>query len=384
MNQSGIYIHFPFCEKKCSYCDFYSIENLSKACIFTNSLLSEIELRSQRHESKPNLSSIFIGGGTPSLLPPESIGRILQSIKSHFSFGEDIEITIECNPDSTLLENLHDYRKLGINRISLGVQSFARDELISLGRLHTPEQAAAAFHSARSAGFDNIGIDLIFAVPGQSARSWSRTIDKALELGPNHISAYSLIYEKGTPLYKSLADGDVSRVRENDEVIYYETIIHRLAAGGYEHYEVSNFALSGKYCRHNLDIWHGGRYFAFGPSAHGYIGNQRYWNVRNIDEYIFLVGKGRLPVSGCEEISGFDCIAERIMLGLRADGIDPGRFQADFGIDIKSDIAGLIESLAEHNFIIPNESNIRLSKKGYLIADELIAKVVLAIEKAMN
>jgi len=299
----GIYLHFPFCISKCHYCDFYSITELSPIDNFVNALCKEIQLQdSISRIHKPKVDTIFLGGGTPSLLKPSQLEIIIETLYKYFDIAQNTEFTIECNPGTLTETSLKEFRGLGINRLSIGVQSFNQDELKFLQRIHTTDDAVKSIEIARKSGFENISIDLIFSIPGQTLESWNNTLEKTISMELEHISAYSLIYEKDTPLYNDWLNHKVEKTDEETEAKYYETLIEKLVNHGLEHYEVSNFAKPNKKCRHNLKYWQGEEYFAFGPSANGYLNNTRYWNVKNLKLYFDSINQNKLPIEGSEHI----------------------------------------------------------------------------------
>ncbi len=367
----GIYIHFPFCVHKCSYCDFYSIEELGRNGDFVFAVLKEIELFFTKYGKRPECNSLFLGGGTPSLLTVEQISSIIEKLEVYVDFTADAEMTAECNPGSTLEEKLNGFRDAGINRVSIGVQSFNKNELYFLERIHNEDEAERAIEKACAAGFDNLSLDLIYSIPGQTMQSWQHTLGRAISCNTDHISAYSLIYEKGTPLYKDLLIGKVKAQPEEIDFEMYLYCIEKLTNAGFEHYEVSNYAKPGKYCRHNLDIWHGGRYFAFGPSAHGYTGNIRYWNVRSINRYIKSISESRLPVEGTETIGTKEELNERIYLGLRSDGLDISCMGAKFGFNVEERLGDITGEWIKKGYAFKDNGKIRLTPEGYLLCDEL-------------
>jgi oxygen-independent coproporphyrinogen-3 oxidase len=299
----GIYVHIPFCQHKCSYCDFYSVVQLQFTEQFVRALCQEMQLYAERMPelAEQPIATVFLGGGTPSLLPLPQLEAIVRQLRALFPIAEDAEWSIEANPGTVDLERLRAIRALGFRRISFGVQSFQEAELRFLERIHTPQEARAAVEWAHAAGFDSINVDLMFAIPGQTLRSWERTLQEALALAPHHISAYSLIWEPGTPLYARWQRGEVHPVAEELDTQMYALVAQFLEAAGYVHYEVSNFARPGHCCRHNLLYWHGQEYLAVGPSAHGFLRGRRYWNVRSLHGYVRRIAAGELPIAGMEQ-----------------------------------------------------------------------------------
>ncbi len=377
---SGIYLHIPFCEKKCSYCDFYSIESTPLMETFVATLIKEIDLRHSSLVTRH--SSLFLGGGTPSLLLPSQLERILTAIRSHWEFADDAEWTMECNPGTITLEKLRAYRELGINRLSFGVQSFNAAELAFLERIHTAEEAEQAMELARAAGFTNVNMDLMFALPPQTMESLDNNITRMLALDPDHISAYSLIYEHGTPLYAQLQKGLVTPHDEELDAEMYAHVMQRLTAAGYVQYEVSNFAKPGMQCRHNLLYWHAEQYVAMGPSAHGYVDDVRYWNIRSLAAWTQHVNDGLLPEANRETLGRTERMFERAFLGLRADGIDLVDYAAEFGVNVIEALGNDARIWLEEGLITIVHDRLALTSAGYQLCDELTLRTISAIERA--
>lgn len=371
----GLYLHVPFCEKKCSYCDFYSIESMTHIERFTDVLLQEIALRNHQYDGTP-VTSVFFGGGTPSLLTPEAITRINKTLREAMLFADDAEWTMECNPGTVTLERLVAYRASGVNRLSFGVQSFTASELAFLDRIHDAKQAEQAMELARQAGFDNVNMDLMFAVPGQTIDTLAYNLERMIALDPDHISAYSLIYEQGTPLYSKLKKGLVQPLPEETDVEMYKLVIETLRAAGYVQYEVSNFAKPSRQCRHNLTYWHAEQYMAFGPSAHGFVGNTRYWNKRSLTAWMDDVGKGILPEANREELTEQDLLSEFLFLHLRADGIPLETVRQRFGIELRQSLQPNLTYWIEEGFIEETNNILRLTAEGYRVCDELTVKIL--------
>ena len=381
---TGLYIHIPFCEKKCSYCDFYSITTLNLVDNFVDALLIEIDLRLKDYNrGKPKINTVFFGGGTPSLLNPNQLEKIISKLKDNFDISDDAEWTMESNPATFDKDLLLDFRKLGINRLSIGVQSFNDLELEFLSRIHNADQAYNAIGQARDAGFDNINLDLIFSIPEQTFDTINYSIEKALEFKPEHLATYSLIYEPGTPLYQEFSKGNVKKIDDDIDAMIYENISRELVKSGYEHYEISNFALNGKQCIHNLNYWNSGEYFAFGPSAHGFLDGIRYWNIKSLDFYYQYLKTKRLPVYGREKLTRNDILNEKIFLGLRAMGINLAEFKKEFNIDIITVASNLLKNWGLKNLFDVDDNFLKLNIKGYAICNELSAQLISVVEKEM-
>lgn len=378
----GLYLHIPFCEKKCIYCDFYSLETTNLIEEFVETLLTEIDLRAAQMQGfQGEFDTIFFGGGTPSLLTVEQMSRILTRLHKHFRIAAGAEQTMECNPGTITPETLRGYRGLGLNRLSYGVQSFFAEDLTFLSRIHTSSEAEDAVKLSRDAGFENVNLDLMFALPNQSFERWQANLETALRLETNHISAYSLIFEPGTPLNAMLREGRVRKQDEERDAEMYDYAIHLLAEHGYEQYEVSNFAKGGKVCLHNCIYWQGDEYLSFGPSAHGYWNGVRYWNARSLKRYTDSVRSGTLPVANSEKLTPKDQMFERAFLELRARGIRKQAFMRDFGISIDTALAPLVKEFTRDGLLLNSEDRIKCSPKGYAVCDAITLEMIALLEK---
>ena len=378
-NNAGLYIHIPFCEKKCPYCDFYSVTELALKPRFLKALIAEMELVSAEGLS---FDTLYIGGGTPSVYGYNDIGQIVTAILQNFDFRPDSQITIEVNPGTVSLEQLKGYREAGINRINFGVQSFYQKNLDFLGRIHTANEARNAITEAQRAGFKNIGLDLIFGLPDQTKPDWLADLKQAVEYDPTHLSCYMLTYEKGTPLYNGLKDGRVQPLAEDNVRALFETTIDFLEDHGYFQYEISNFARIGKdgephVSRHNLKYWTLVPYIGLGPAAHSFVDPQRYWNVSCVGPYIEAIESGRLPVADREVLSEEQQMIETIYLGMRMTaGIDLIGFKAKYGIDFIKTYKAVISDLAERNYIEVKNSRCALTRRGRVFLDSITSMFV--------
>jgi len=367
---AGIYIHTPFCAVKCIYCDFYSIANREEAIPrFVKAIITEIE-RCEVDTSDWEIDTIFLGGGTPSLLESKHIESILKSIQTKYDLSSVTEFTLEANPGEAPKDRLKEFRNLGINRLSMGVQSLEPDLLKFLTRIHSVEQIFETYDNARSIGFDNVSFDLIYSIPGQTWEVWERDINRIIDLEPNHISAYTLTLEKGTDLFRLVKDKKV-RMPENEITGEWFLKTHQLMeSNGYSSYEISNFSQPGFECRHNLHYWKIHPYLAFGPSAHGFDGTNRWNNSRSLDLFLQQIESGNSPISITETLTEKDKLNELIGFGLRMnDGIDlkkiPEIFQTQFGENLK-----IIEKKWAGCFI-KNENSISLTKTGMVFGDAI-------------
>ena len=310
---AGIYIHIPFCKSRCKYCDFFSTTHIEKQQQYVEALLAEWQYR--QHELNEEVRTIYIGGGTPSTLQIEHLQTIVEVIKQKAK-SERQEITLEANPGDITLHKAQAWRNMGINRLSIGVQSFDDELLQLIGRRHNAEQARQAVTIAQEAGFDNISIDLMYALPSQTMQQWQSDVAQALQLGVQHISSYGLIYEEGTVLTTLLDHGVVEAVDEEVEMQMYDYLVEQLTANGFIHYEVSNFALPDRESKHNSSYWNNTPYIGLGAGAHSYDGEQRQWNISDLDTYIQQANAHQLQPE-IERLTEEQRHMECIMLGLR-------------------------------------------------------------------
>ncbi len=385
----GLYIHIPFCEHKCIYCDFYSVapretrpHSELPTLSFVDSLTREILIRGAEERFRVSYDTVFFGGGTPTLLNEREIGAILDALARAFEIRSDAEITIEANPGTVNQEKLRAFRGLGINRISFGVQSFHEDDLRFLTRIHSADEARRCVHDAYRSGFENVSLDLMFALPGQTTERWRSNLDEAIKLAPTHLSCYSLIVEPNTPLSRMVSAKQISLLGVEDDAGLYELTMERLAANGYEQYEVSNFAKPGYKCRHNICYWSHSSYLGFGPSAHSYWrasgspgDSKRWWNVSSITGYNDTLGAGSLPVAGCESLTADQLRHEEFFLGLRSEGIDVSGFYRRHGRDLEIERGLQLDELISRELAVMENGRLRLTSKGYLVCDEICASM---------
>lgn len=373
---SALYIHIPFCDHKCIYCDFYSIITSDNITPFIEAVKKEIENYSKMYSSQRRFSSIFFGGGTPSLLNTKNIQSIIESLKSNFDVANDAEITLETNPGTVNIENLKNFKEIGINRISAGVQSFHDDDLKFLTRIHNRRTAIETVYNVVASGIDNINIDLIFNLPGQTKKRWLQNLEQTVKLPVKHISAYSLILERGTILNKMVLDGKVKIQDEDYDAELYKITIDFFEQHGFMQYEVSNFAKPGFECRHNNGYWQYREYISFGPSAHSFAENKRWWNFSSLKKYLNEIDKNGNACAGYEEISDEQKRDEYIMLALRSSGININKMKKIFGDEWLNDKNYYIKTLADENFLLYDEDRIKLTKKGYAVCDEILSKIL--------
>ncbi len=369
---SGIYLHIPFCDTKCIYCDFYSITNHSRKNELIDCLIKEIEDKSLSLKNK-HFDTIFFGGGTPSLLSYDEFMHLFDSLYSNLSLSKESEITIEANPGTLNSDKLKQLKKLPVNRISFGVQSFIDSELKFLTRIHSSQQAIDSVKSAQDTGFENINIDLIFALPNQSSENWKYNLQKAIELNTQHIAAYSLIYEEGTVLFDMYENKKVTKATDENERRLYDFTMDFMADKGFSQYEVSNYSKPGYECRHNLKYWERNEYIGFGPSAASFIENNRWVNVRDINEYIKRVNTNVKTYDFNEEIDLETSIYEYIFLGLRSKGIDLNEFSRRYDFEFSQRYNDTLDILTKNNLAVNNNSVVKLTSKGYALCDEILA-----------
>lgn len=375
--ERGIYIHIPFCLSKCPYCNFLSIPKGVIPDGYITAILKELEGR--REEGIRGIGTVYLGGGTPSLLPPEEVERILKSISRLYPF-EGREVTIEVNPGTVTLKDLEGYVNAGVNRISIGIQSF-NDKLLSiLGRTHTSKDGLMAFVWARKAGFKNIGIDIIHSIPTEGLSNLRKDIQTAISLRPEHISLYALTFEDGTPLKRKVEEGHLRPVGEEKEVEMFLLARDMLIDAGYEHYEVSNFSLPGLRSIHNQIYWKGGEYIGLGLGAHSY--EKKGWGVRRknteiLEEYIALIEKEGKAFVEEEELTKEEAMVEAIFLGLRTmEGIDLKDFEDRFGVSLERACREAIEELLSEGLLRVEGGSLRATGKGLLLLDEIVRKLL--------
>lgn len=375
MKETAIYIHIPFCDHKCIYCDFYSIINYDNVSSYLNALIKEIEIRGEEYSSDRKVISIFFGGGTPSFMEPEYIGRIIKAVRENFVVADDVEITLETNPGTVDEKKLKKFLSAGINRISIGIQSFNDDELKFLTRIHNSETAVATVHSAEKAGFKNISIDLIFNLPNQTKEIWQSNLEKAVGLPITHISAYSLILEKGTILNKMVLDGKVIMQDSDHDADLYELTIDYLFKNKFEQYEVSNFCLPGFECKHNNAYWRYKEYLGLGTSAHSFVNGKRWWNYSSLNFYLEKM-KTDNPVAGEETLTSEQIHEEYFMLAMRSKGLDINEYKNRFGNDWLEKKKDEIDKYAADGFLVIENNFIKFTSQGYALCDEIIAKLL--------
>ena len=369
----GVYVHIPFCASRCSYCDFFSTLQLADAgTSYVEAAVAEARLRRGELCGAP-VKTLYLGGGTPSQLPLPLLSRLIDGLRESLDLSDVEEFTVEANPDDVTPEWCRGVAALGVNRVSMGVQSFEDPILRLIGRRHTARQAMDAVANLREAGISNISIDLIFGLPGQTVTSWTASVEQAIALKPQHISAYGLSYEEGTRLWRQREQGEVVEVPEEQCLEMYRILVDELQAAGYEHYEISNFALPGYHSRHNSSYWDDTPYLGLGAAAHSYDGKVRRWNPHDLRQYMDKVLTGELACE-LEELSRSERYDERVMLGLRtARGVDAERLRMDFGDEAWR---YFIREAARHveagNLRVTEDGRYVLTRDGIMLSDSII------------
>ena len=383
---SALYVHIPFCEHKCIYCSFYSIESFAGKDRFLAALDREIGMVAER-SSLREVETLFFGGGTPSMLSPEEIGGIIARLQEFYTFAPDAEITMECNPGALNREWLEGYRDAGVNRLSFGVQSFHNDELKFLTRIHTAEQAEENIRLVRSV-FDNVSLDLIFALPGQTMERWTENMERAVDLGTDHISAYALIFEEGTPLNRMRIKGNVTPAENDLEGEMYDATVSFLAEHGLNQYETSNYARPGFACRHNIAYWERRPYDAFGPSAHSFTleGDHgiRRANVSSLTAYLHALEENSSPVVTVERLSQIEALEEIVLLGLRHGGLELTPFAVTAGRDLQEMASRTVGMMLSQGYGELTEKRLTLTPEGSIFADRLALEIVRETEENLG
>jgi oxygen-independent coproporphyrinogen-3 oxidase len=368
--QSGLYIHIPFCLSKCGYCSFYSIKSINLIPAFLSALKQEMEFYSNHFQS---FDTIYIGGGTPSLLTAQQLKEIFVAINKFYKIESPAEITIEVNPGDVSVEYFQSLHSLGINRLTIGIQSFDDRLLKFLGRRHSEKDAVEAIDSARTAGFTNFGIDLISGVHHQDIKLWKRTLQEALSFSPAHISCYQLSLEAKTPLNKKYEAEGIKLPKEEQQTKFFVTTAEELENAGYIHYEVSNFARSEKFkSKHNMKYWQHVPYLGLGPAAHSFLNNKRWWNKTSVKNYLKEIAQGQMPMENTEELSIEQLKLEALFLSLRTEvGIDLERYKTKYGSDLFADKKTIIDALIKNKLVELKNGFLTPTRAGMTVADSL-------------
>jgi oxygen-independent coproporphyrinogen III oxidase len=372
----GLYVHIPFCSAICNYCNFNrGLFDADLKQRYVAALLTEITRQSL--PTRPAVDTIYFGGGTPSLLEPEEVAQIIDACETHFAAAPDREVTLEANPETVTVDRLEGYRRAGVNRLSFGVQSFNDNELRRLSRLHGADRARAALRGARAAGFDNVSLDLMMWLPGQSVDVWLESVDEAAMLEPEHLSLYLLEVYPNAPLRDEMARAHWSQAPDEDAATMYMAAMERLEAAGYEQYEISNVARHGRRSRHNLKYWSDGEWLGFGCGAHSTRGGVRWKNVSATEEYVTRV-TSRLPLQAdVRRLTETERVGDALFMALRlSDGIDERVIEHRYGIDVWQRYGSDLQPYVEDGLLIRQDRRMWLTRRGMLLAHEVMAVFV--------
>ena len=372
---AGIYIHIPFCKRRCIYCDFFSTTQSEKKSAYVHALCQELDMRKDYLEGE-DIETIYLGGGTPSQLTQKELEEIFSSLYNIYKVKENAEITLEANPDDLTPEYIHMLRTLPINRISMGIQTFQEETLKLLHRRHTAQQAIEAVKHCREAGFQNISIDLMYGLPGETLETWQEDLQQAIALHPEHISAYHLIYEEGTALWKLREQNQVEEADEDLSVTLFKTLIEELTHAGYEHYEISNFCLPGLHSRHNSSYWTGKKYLGCGPSAHSFNGTSRQWNVASLDKYIQSIQQGELDYE-IEELDIYTRYNDFVITTIRTHwGMSLSHLRSTYGENLYQYCLRMAKPHLEQGVLEIKEDTLKLTKEGIFISDGIMSDLL--------
>ena len=372
---AGIYIHIPFCKQRCTYCAFYSTTLYNIRGRYVNALCKEIALRKEYAGNAP-IKTIYLGGGTPSTLTMEQLHKVCSTIYATHNVSPTAEVTIECNPDDLTPDFLAQLKALPFNRISMGVQSFNDTQLKRLGRRHNADKARQAVHNAREAGYENISIDLIFALPGSTLSDWEHDLESAIALRPDHLSVYNLTYEEGTPLHRALERGDFTELSEEENIEQFRLLIAKLKEAGYHHYEISNFALPGRESRHNSSYWNDTPYIGCGAAAHSYNGTSRQWNIADIQEYIKGIESNN-PNFEIEELTEEERYNDTILTRLRtAKGLPLAWMKQRFSDKLNNYMLYAARKELAWGNLKEENGHLSLTEKGIFISDAVIRELI--------
>jgi oxygen-independent coproporphyrinogen-3 oxidase len=369
---AGVYIHVPFCKKRCSYCDFFSSTLLDKKDSIVKTIVKEIDIKKTYLGNEP-VETIYFGGGTPSLLNINELESLLNTIRSNFEVVADAEITLEANPDDINQEQLFNWKILGINRLSIGIQSTNDDLLKLMNRRHDAKQAINCVQLAYSAGFDNISIDLIYGLPGLTNKAWMQQLDLAFSLPISHLSSYHLTIEEDTIFSTMCRQGKIHEMDEDESLQQFESLISKANEYGFENYEISNFCKSGKHSKHNTSYWQGKKYLGAGPSAHSFNKQQRGWNASDLDAYIYDI-QNNINFASVEYLSETDKYNEYIMTRLRTIwGVNTEELENFFGLKKLEFFNINVKKHLENGLMQKSHKNISFTRKGIFVADAIIA-----------
>ena len=368
----ALYLHVPFCLRKCPYCDFVSFpgRNLADMAAYVAALVQEMELWAHRLATGREVDTVYVGGGTPTLLPPPLWRQLGAALRRYFALSPEPEFTVEANPGTLTPATVEVLREMGVNRLSLGVQSFNSRFLEMAGRPYRPPEIRASVARARQSGIANLNLDLIFGFPGQTPADWQQDLEAALELEPTHLSCYELQLDPATPWGRAEAEGRLVRPEEEERAAMYDYAVDRLSQAGFEHYEISNFARPGYFCRHNLAYWRREPYLGLGVAAASFMEERRWSNVASIEEYRRRLAAGYLPVAEAEELTPEAAMAETMLLGLRlVKGVEVGRFRKQFGREVEEVFGERLAFLERQGLLEKGEGTYRLTPRGRLLGN---------------
>lgn len=372
---AGIYIHIPFCKRRCIYCDFFSTTQSDQKSTYVRALCEELRIRKD-YLQEEDIETIYLGGGTPSQLSQKELESIFTTIYNIYKVKEDAEITLEANPDDLTPEYVSMLRQLPINRISMGIQTFQENTLKLLHRRHTAQQAVEAFYRCREAGFQNISIDLMYGLPGETLETWIHDLKQAIDLHPEHISAYHLIYEEGTVLWKLREECQVKEADEDLSVSLFSTLIDMLTQAGYQHYEISNFCLPGLHSQHNSSYWTGKKYLGCGPSAHSYNGFSRQWNVASLDKYMTGISSGQ-PDFELEELDLYTRYNDFVITSIRTCwGMPLSRLQTEYSEELYHYCLRMAKPHLEQGLLELQDEVLKLTSKGIFVSDGIMSDLL--------
>jgi oxygen-independent coproporphyrinogen III oxidase len=380
--RTALYIHFPFCVRKCLYCDFNSSADARMTpAEYVNLLLQEMDSRRRTLDEPTSAFTLYFGGGTPSLMAPELVGRVVEEAAKRFGLEGDAEVTLEANPGTLTLDRLAGYRAAGVNRLSLGIQSFEDRLLERLGRVHTVQEARDGYEAARRAGFDNISIDLMHSLPGQSLPQWRAALQEAIALAPEHVSAYALSVEEGTPFSLLHDAGELPLPTEEEGAAMFELTSELLSAAGYHHYEISNYCKPGRFSRHNNAYWSRDSYLGFGAGAHSFLNPDglgvRWNNVCELRSYAEKVQGGSLPEEDVEHLSLEEAVSECFFLGLRMlDGLDLASLESRYGKEPLAHHLAEVARLEASGLLIREGNRVRLAPRAIILANSVFSRFV--------
>ena len=372
---AGIYIHIPFCKRRCIYCDFFSTTQSEKKADYVHALVRELEIRKDYLDNE-EIETIYLGGGTPSQLSQEELEEIFTYIYKVYKVTPDAEITLEANPDDLTPEYVAMLRTLPFNRISMGIQTFQEETLKLLHRRHTAQQAIEAFKRCREAGFQNISIDLMYGLPGETLETWEQDLQQAIALHPEHISAYHLIYEEGTTLWNLREQNKVEEAEEELSLTLFKTLIERLTKAGYQHYEISNFCLPGLHSRHNSSYWTGKKYLGCGPSAHSFDGTSRQWNVSSLEQYLKGIHTSQ-PDFEIEELDLYTRYNDFVITSIRTCwGMPLSQLRTNYGETLYNYCLRMAKPHIQQGVLEIKEDTLKLTSEGIFISDGIMSDLL--------